>query len=77
MTSQHLTAGVGVALSFRGRPDFIHVTLKILSGRTSEQKSHLANTVLDTLVALNYSALSITIAIEDMDRDSYRKIVKE
>jgi len=57
------------------KSDFIHVVLKILSGRTSEQKLSLSNAVIEELVALAYNDVSITVEVVDMDRDSYRKVI--
>jgi 5-carboxymethyl-2-hydroxymuconate isomerase len=57
------------------KSDFIHVALKILSGRTSEQKLSLSNAVIEELVALELNAVSITVEVVDMDRDSYRKVI--
>lgn len=57
------------------KTDFIHVTMKILYGRTSEQKLCLSNAVIKELVALAYNDISITVEVVDMDRDSYRKVI--
>lgn len=51
------------------------MALKILSGRTSEQKLSLSNAVIKELVALAYNDVSITVEVVDMDRDSYRKVI--
>jgi len=53
--------------------DFVHVTIKILSGRTLVQRQHLSSLVLSELVALNFSDSSLTIEIVDIDKDSYEK----
>ncbi len=57
------------------KSDFIHVILKILFGRTSEQKLSLSNAVIEELVALATNDISITVEVVDMDRDSYRKVI--
>ncbi|WP_428025573.1 5-carboxymethyl-2-hydroxymuconate Delta-isomerase [Arcobacter sp.] len=57
------------------RSDFIHVSLKILSGRTPKQKLSLSDAVIEELVALAYNDVSITVEVVDMDRDSYRKVI--
>lgn len=54
--------------------DFVHVTLKILSGRNAEQKSLLSQTVLEQLKTLDLIHCSITIEVVDIDRDSYSKV---
>ena len=55
--------------------DFIHVTLRILSGRDQHQKKHLSSAVLSELKSLGLSSLSITVEITDIDRDTYSKTV--
>jgi 5-carboxymethyl-2-hydroxymuconate isomerase len=57
------------------KSDFIHVALKIRSGRTPEQKLGLSSAVIEELVALAYNDVSITIEVVGMDRESYRKII--
>lgn len=54
---------------------FVHVTLKILSGRTSEQKEMLSNTVLDKLSDLSLTNCSISVEVQDIDRASYAKVI--
>ena len=66
----------GNYLTGPNRSSFIHVVLKILSGRTPEQKSYLSNVVIDNLVTLNYNEISITVEVVEIDRDSYGKVVK-
>ncbi len=55
---------------------FIHVGLKILSGRNIEQKSQLSNLVLNELERLTLTACSISVEVIDIDRASYAKIIK-
>ncbi|GAA3935849.1 5-carboxymethyl-2-hydroxymuconate Delta-isomerase [Litoribacillus peritrichatus] len=55
---------------------FIHVELKILSGRNNEQKVILTESVLNQLRGLNLSDISISVEVTDTDKDSYRKSVK-
>ena len=57
------------------KSDFIHVALKILSGRTPEQKLSLSSSVIEGLAALAYNDVSITVEVVDVDRDSYRKVI--
>lgn len=54
---------------------FVHVALKILSGRTLEQKQTLSNEVLNQLKALPLSDISLTVEVIDIDRESYAKEV--
>ncbi|MBJ7536706.1 5-carboxymethyl-2-hydroxymuconate Delta-isomerase [Marinomonas transparens] len=59
-----------------GREDaFIHVTLRILSGRTTEQKRDLSQRVLEALTGFSLTEVSFTVEICDMERDSYSKKV--
>ena len=55
---------------------FIHVTIRLLSGRTAEQKSDLSNKVLESLMAFSLKGISLSVELCDIDRDSYvKKIV--
>ena len=54
---------------------FIHVTLKILSGRNAEQKSALTQLVLSKLKTLGMLNCSISVEVADIDRASYAKII--
>ncbi len=55
------------------KEDFIHVGLRILSGRSDDDKLRLSQSVLAQLESLNVSKASLTVEIVDMDRDSYSK----
>jgi len=55
--------------------DFVHVTLKILSGRNVEQKTILSQLVLEQLKTLSNTSCSISVEIADIDRVSYAKVV--
>jgi len=55
--------------------DFIHVTLKILSGRNTEQKKMLSHLVLSNLETLALKACSISVEVVDIDRATYAKLV--
>ncbi|KHN49541.1 5-carboxymethyl-2-hydroxymuconate Delta-isomerase [Pectobacterium fontis] len=55
------------------RASFIHVAIKVLSGRTGEQKSHLSNLVLQKIEALGLKNLSVTVEVIDMDKPCYAK----
>lgn len=59
---------------------FIHISAKILSGRTAEQKLGLSSTILDHLncffeehASLKVDDISITVEVIDMNRASYAK----
>ena len=55
--------------------DFIHVTLKILSGRDTQQKLMLSNLVLSSLETLKLTNCSTSVEVLDVDRASYAKVV--
>lgn len=54
---------------------FVHVTLKILSGRNLDQKLNLSQLVLENVEGLLSSDCSISVEVVDIDRDSYAKVV--
>ncbi|MEH8018007.1 5-carboxymethyl-2-hydroxymuconate Delta-isomerase [Rheinheimera muenzenbergensis] len=55
--------------------DFIHVQLKILSGRNLAQKQHLSQCVLEQLLKLDLVSCSHTVEVIDIERASYAKKV--
>ena len=57
--------------------DFIHVVLKILSGRNADEKLRLSTLVLEEICSLNLSNCSITVEVVDIDRSSYSKVVEK
>ena len=57
------------------KEDFIHVTVRILSGRSDTDKAMLSETVMTQLLSLSLSSASITVEVLDMDRNSYAKVV--
>jgi 5-carboxymethyl-2-hydroxymuconate isomerase len=54
---------------------FVHVDVKILSGRTSEQKDQLADLVIAKLTSFGSELVSYSVDIIDMERQHYRKQV--
>lgn len=54
--------------------NFVHVTVKILSGRTPEQKQVLSQSVLAHLQKLERPGCSLTVEVVDIDRASYAKV---
>ena len=56
------------------RKSFIHVTLKILSGRNNQQKQNLAALVLKAMYELPVFGLEIMVGVQEMYADSYLKI---
>lgn len=76
MAYQHYWVGqnnLGHSNVGQSQADFVHVVLKILSGRTTEQKQQLAQFVLTALLQLQHQGCSYTVEVVDMDRDSYAK----
>ncbi len=55
------------------RQDFIHVTLRILSGRDDDAKLKLSQSVLSRLATLSLTDASLTVEVVDMERESYSK----
>ena len=62
-------------LSEASTSNFVHVELRILSGRTLEQKQRLSKTVLEQLLTLDFKKCSTTVEVVDIDRASYAKFV--
>ncbi|MGH1426802.1 MAG: 5-carboxymethyl-2-hydroxymuconate Delta-isomerase [Arenicella sp.] len=52
---------------------FIHVVVKILSGRSPKQKIMLSSDVLTQLKSLSLSDISLTVEVVDIDKVSYAK----
>lgn len=53
--------------------DFVHVTVRLLAGRTEAQKAQLSKLILDALLTLKLSNTSLTVEVVDMERASYAK----
>lgn len=53
--------------------EFVHVVVKILSGRSEQQQSALSGQVLERLKTLKLAATSLTVEIVEMPRVSYAK----
>ena len=69
--------GFDIFKSGQNRDDYIHVKLRILSGRTTEQKIQLSDHMVDCLSPHIAKTKSLTIEIIDMDIDSYGKLIQE
>lgn len=57
------------------KSEFVHVVMRILSGRTAEQRAHLSGLVLESLAALQLTSVSLTVEVVEMERFSYAKLV--
>ncbi|NDL72023.1 5-carboxymethyl-2-hydroxymuconate Delta-isomerase [Vreelandella alkaliphila] len=64
-------------LTGQAASDFVHVVLKILAGRTLEQKKMLSTSVLAQLKKLELPRGSLTVEVVDIERASYSKWVSE
>lgn len=58
-----------------GKQAFVHVSARILSGRSLEQRQLLSQRILQSLMALNLSNCSLTVEVIEMERESYAKVV--
>lgn len=56
-----------------GKASFVHVVVKILAGRTDEQKQRLSQQIIKKLSGLGHQDISITVEVVDMERQSYQK----
>jgi len=54
---------------------FVHVEIKLLSGRTGAQKKDLAERVFAKIIANVPDTVAVSIETNDLDRDSYTKRV--
>lgn len=52
---------------------FVHVTVKIMPGRSTEQQHQLAQNILDKLTALNLSDCSHSVEIIELNATAYCK----
>lgn len=52
---------------------FIHVTVRIMPGRSQQQKADLSERVLHALQALDMSRITLTVEVSDIAADTYRK----
>ncbi|NQY25045.1 MAG: 5-carboxymethyl-2-hydroxymuconate Delta-isomerase [Campylobacteraceae bacterium] len=56
--------------------NFIHINIKILSGRSIDEKKLLAQNVLKEVNNDSFSDISISVEVNDMNKEIYSKIVK-
>lgn len=57
--------------------DFLHVTAKILVGRTAQQKKTLSAAILDQLQKLlgDVAPLTVTVEVVDIDKESHAQFI--
>lgn len=53
--------------------DFIHVTVRMHQGRSTDQKKQLSEAVLSALRTLGLQSVSITVELVEMDTASYAR----
>jgi len=56
--------------------NFIHINIKILSGRSIDEKKLLAQNVLNQDNKDTFYDISISVEVNDMNKEIYTKIVK-
>ncbi|MDN3608385.1 5-carboxymethyl-2-hydroxymuconate Delta-isomerase [Vibrio ostreicida] len=56
--------------------DFIHISVELLEGRTSEQKRELSRQLMDVLQRQAVYVYSLTVNIRDMDRECFQKVIQ-
>lgn len=58
---------------------FIHITAKLISGRTIEQKLELSNCIQaefkEVISKKNLSKISVTVDIRDLEKETYTKTI--
>ncbi len=54
---------------------FVHVAVKILSGRNLEQKKTLSSSIISQLKTFNFPSTSLTVEVVEIEKDSYAKVV--
>lgn len=54
-----------------GQDAFVHVTIRLLSGRTQLQKRELSQSVLNALNSFSLEQVSLSVEITDMENESY------
>ncbi|MFT7388377.1 MAG: 5-carboxymethyl-2-hydroxymuconate isomerase [Candidatus Endobugula sp.] len=59
-----------------GNLPFIHVCVKMLSGRTPEQRHHLSKSILEALSRLPLPSISLTVEVVEIEAQSYGKLIK-
>ncbi|EPJ52485.1 MAG: hypothetical protein OFPI_13490 [Osedax symbiont Rs2] len=61
--------------SARSRQSFVHVSAKLLDGRTLQQRAKLSQAILAQLQQLHLSAVSLTVEVLEIETASYAKVV--
>lgn len=54
---------------------FVHVTVKILSGRNPEQKKSLSSLILLQLRTIEFPSTLLTVEVVEIEKESYARIM--
>lgn len=57
------------------KKEFIHVEVKVLTGRIAEQRKMLSGFVLAELGSLGLTSVSLTVEVSELEKASYAKLV--
>lgn len=55
--------------------EFIHVNVKLLAGRDKSVKRHLSESILNEILTLNMTKVSVSVKVKDLDTECYAKEV--
>lgn len=58
------------------KQDFVHVTIKILSGRNCQQRKLLSSAVMQELTQIKQTSISLTVEVVEIEKESYNKVIK-
>lgn len=76
--TSHIKTRASAYADFRlaeSQHDFVHVTVRLHRGRTTQQKQMLTKLILQSLQKLPFQNTSLTVEIVDIDSDSYAKVI--
>lgn len=57
------------------RKAFVHVTVKILSGRNLDQKQSLSHLILSQLKTIDFPSTLLTVEVVEIERESYARMM--
>ncbi|MBU1712985.1 MAG: 5-carboxymethyl-2-hydroxymuconate Delta-isomerase [Proteobacteria bacterium] len=57
------------------RKAFVHVTVKIFSGRNLEQKKTLSELIISQLKTIDFPSTLLTVEVVEIEKESYAKVV--
>ena len=56
------------------KTNFIHITVKLLTGRNSDQRKLLSDSIISELKKMTLPPISISVEVVDMEKESYVKL---